>query len=185
MPDPDSNVRRLRSLPAITPAALLGLPCKRPTCSNTAELDHAGRPSEFCARANGCQRLYQAERKRALRQLRDAAEVARRYEWDVPRLDPPSTAGRQPDTATSSNPEQGPQQQPPPQPVNPEPSTTPSVADAPSTLLPGLLHDVGLAAAALQIECSRQDASDLSAQALNRLVTARDRTFQALAKGQT
>lgn len=180
MPDPNSNVRRLRPLPAITPAPLLGLPCKRPTCSNTAELDHAGRPTEFCARANGCQRLYQAERKRALRQLRDAAEIARRYEWDVPRPDPPSTAGRRPDTDARSDP----QQQPPSRTVEPEPSVGPTADNGPSTLLAGLLLEVGLAAAALQIECSREDPSDMTTQALSRLVTARDRTFQALARGE-
>ncbi len=80
----DGGVTRLTLIPDVPKLNQeLGLPCKRPTCNNLAERDRAGRPTDFCSGPSNCQVTYQAERKRAKRQLAEAVDIAERYEWSV------------------------------------------------------------------------------------------------------
>jgi len=180
----DSGVTRLTLIPDVPKLNQeLGLPCKRPTCNNLAERDRAGRPTDFCSGPSNCQVTYQAERKRAKRQLAEAVDIAERYEWSVNlqvesavrsgvRSQPPTQktqTASAPVPVTSAAPRGQPQAPP----------------DAAHNLLAALLHEVGLALGALQT-ASRADADPVdiphrAARAIERLERARADAFEELA----
>ena len=87
MSDEFSSVRRLHPLPTEQSTSVhaddgtLGLPCKRPTCSELVDRDRLGRPADFCNPS--CKQRFHRERRSALRQLRDAIDVAKAYGWDL------------------------------------------------------------------------------------------------------
>ncbi|MCW2855332.1 MAG: hypothetical protein JWR52_947 [Marmoricola sp.] len=185
MAESDASVTRLILVPDVPkPNQELGLPCKRPTCSNLAERDRAGRPTDFCSGPGNCQLTYQAERKRAKRQLAEAVDIAERYEWSV---------ALQVESAVKS----GTRSQSPPQKAQtastPAPLTSASAGGQPQpapvdwadNLLVSLLHEVGLTLGALQT-ASRQDADPADiphhvARAIERLERARTSAFEGLA----
>lgn len=70
---------RLRALPHnAEPTHTVSLICKRPSCPHPVVRGQVGRPAEFCS--TRCQQAYRRERDQAVRQLREATQIAAAYD---------------------------------------------------------------------------------------------------------